>query len=140
MINNATSLDDKLLISFIRNNYEKIIKKNFSIPSLFFSWFYTLYRKVYILSIIGMIIILILGFLPSMIAFIIALSFSIVLGLNFNKWYIIYSRKQINKIKTNNHNISENELINICKKKGGTNIWLAIIIYVIFFIISNLLT
>lgn len=133
------SLDDKLLMAFIGNNYEKIMQQKFSIPALFLSWIYTLYRRIYIPSIIGMVAIILLGFLPSIIYTIIVFAFVIVLGINFNKWYVAYAKKQVEKIKMSNQNINENELINICKKKGGTNIWLAILIYAIFAIVSGFL-
>ena len=45
LINNATTLDEKLLIAYIGNNYQKIILQKFSIPALL-SWLYTLYRKI----------------------------------------------------------------------------------------------
>ncbi len=138
LINNATTLDEKLLIAYIGNNYQKIILQKFSIPALL-SWLYTLYRKVYIPSIIGMIIILILKFLPNNIYTIIAFVFIIILCINFNKWYIAYVKNKIQKIKTNNPNANESELINICIKKGGTNIWIAILIYFAFIIIESIL-
>lgn len=133
------SLDDKLLMAFIGNNYEQIMQQKFSVPALFLSWIYTLYRKIYIPSIIGMGAIILLGFLPSIIYTIIVFAFVIVLGINFNKWYVAYAKKQVEKIKMSNQNINENELINICKKKGGTNIWLAILIYAVFAIVSGFL-
>ena len=139
MINNAKSLDEKLLIAYIGNNYQQIMQQKFSFSALFLSWIYTLYRKVYIPSIIGMIAFVILGFLPNLIFSIIALIFVIVLGINFNKWYIAYAKKQISKIKTNNPVANENELVNICKNKGGTNIWMAIVILVVFVIVNIIL-
>lgn len=74
-----------------------------------------------------------------MIYTLLVLVFAAVLGINFNKWYIIYAKRHIEKIKTNNPNTNENELVNICRQKGGTNIWLAIVIYVVFCIISSVL-
>ena len=139
MINSANSLDEKLLMAFIGNNYDKIIQQNFSVPALFLSWIYTLYRKVYIPSIIGMVAIIILGFLPSTIYTMVILIFVIVLGINFNRWYVFYAKKQVEKIKISNQAVNENELINICKKKGGTNLWIAILIYAIFGIVSRFL-
>lgn len=139
MINNATSLDEKLLIAYIGNNYQKIMLQKFSVPALFLSWLYTLYRKVYIPSIIGMSIIFILGFLPNVIYSMVVCIFVIVLGINFNKWYIAYVKNKIQKIKTNNPNVYENELISICRVHGGTNIWIAIAIYIVFVIIQTIL-
>ena len=134
IIESNQSLDEKMLITFIGINYDKITTKKFSISAMFLSWMYMLYRKMYIPSIIGMIVIRILALILEPIYTIIILSFCVVLGLNFNKWYVAYSKKQVDKIKTNNPNANEMELINICKKKGGTNIGVAILIYIIFMI------
>ena len=137
--NDNISLDDKLLMAYIGNNYSKIMQKGFNISALFFSWIYILYRKVYITSIVGMIIVDILRFLPDIISVIVVISFCIVLGINFNKWYITYAQKKINKIKVNNQNVSDEELIDLCQKTGGTNIWLALLIYIGMSIVSTLL-
>ena len=107
-VNNTNSLDEKLLMAFIGNNYDKIIQQNFSVPALFLSWIYTLYRKVYIPSIIGMVAIIILGFLPSTIYTMVILIFVIVLGINFNRWYVAYAKKQVEKIKISNQTVNEN--------------------------------
>ena len=64
-----------------------------------------------------MVAIIVLGFLPSAIYTILVLAFVIVLGIYFNKWYIDYAKKQINKIKMNNANVSETELIYVDKKE-----------------------
>lgn len=138
LLNNTNSLDEKLLIAFIGNNYQQLIQKKFSIPAFFLSWIYTLYRKVYIPSLIGMLLIIILNFVPAPIYSILVLVIAFVLGFNFNKFYINYAKKQINKIKINNPNANEEELINICRKKGGTNIWIALAIYAVFAIVNNL--
>lgn len=137
--NSANSLDEKLLVAYIGNNYDKIMQKKFSIPALFLSWLYMLFRKIYLPTIIGMIAIIILGFLPSLIYTMVVFAFAIVLGINFNKWYIMYAKKRIEKIKIKNPNATESELINICTKNGGTNVGLAILIYVIFAIASGFL-
>ena len=130
MIASANSLDEKLLIAYIGENYNNINSNKFSIPAFFFNWIYMLYRKIYIPAIIGMIIVALLDFLPSTLYTLIIIAVIIILGSNFNKWYITYAKKQIEKISSENYNISQNELIDIVKEKGGTNIWLAILIYI----------
>ena len=139
MINNATSLDEKLQIAYIGYNYQKIMSQNLSIPALFLSWLYTLYRKVYIPSIIGMAIVSLLSFIPYRLYYVIILIFVIVLGMNFNKWYIAYVKNQIQKIKINNPNADESNLINICRNQGGTNVGIAIAIYIGFAIIQAII-
>lgn len=123
-INSTASLDEKLLIIYIGNNYEKIIKEKFSIPALFLQYFYVFYRKVYIPGIIYTILITIT---PSNLVYI-WIIVGIFLGIFFNKLYISYAKNRINKIKEENKNLSENELLNLCKQKGGTSVLSAILI------------
>lgn len=123
-INSTASLDEKLLNIYIGNNYEKIIKEKFSIPALFLQYFYVFYRKVYIPGIIYTILITIT---PSSLVYI-WIIVGIFLGVFFNKLYISYAKNRINKIKEENKNLSENELLNLCKQKGGTSILSAILI------------
>ncbi len=123
-INSTASLDEKLLNIYIGNNYEKIIKEKFSIPALFLQYFYVFYRKVYIPGIIYTILITIT---PSSLVYI-WIIVGIFLGIFFNKLYISYAKNRINKIKEENKNLSENELLNLCKQKGGTSILSAILI------------
>ena len=130
MINNANSLYEKLLIAYIGDSYNYIKPNKFSIPAAIFNWLFLLYRKMYIPPIVGLIVFDFLGFLPDALFIIISTVTVIVLGINFNKWYILYAKKQIEKIKLTSGNVSESEIINIVQKKGGTNFWLAIAIYV----------
>lgn len=123
-INSTASLDEKLLNIYIGNNYEKIIKEKFLIPALFLQYFYVFYRKVYIPGIIYTILITIT---PSNLVYI-WIIVGIFLGIFFNKLYISYAKNRINKIKEENKNLSENELLNLCKQKGGTSVLSAILI------------
>ena len=137
-IGNTSTLDEKLLMAYIGNNYQKIMKKNFSIPAFFLSWGYILYRKLYLPAILGMTVIMFLSFLPEQIYLLLIFAILFVIGFGFNKFYIYTVNNNINKIKKENQNATESELINICQKNGGTNILLAIVIFLIFSIISNL--
>lgn len=137
-IGNTSTLDEKLLMAYIGSNYQKIMKKNFSIPAFFLSWGYILYRKLYLPAILGMTAIMFLSFLPEQIYLLLIFAILFVIGFGFNKFYIYTVNNNINKIKKENQNATESELIDICQKNGGTNIWLAIVIFLIFSIISNL--
>lgn len=138
IIGNTSTLEEKLIIAYIGNNYQKIMKKNFSIPAFFLSWGYILYRKLYFPAILGMTVIIFLSFLPEQIYLLLVFAILFVIGFGFNRFYTYTVNKYINKIKKENPNATESELIDICQKNGGTNIWLAIVIFLIFLIISNL--
>ena len=116
---NENELNEKMLMAYIGNNYDKIINNKFSICSFFLNWIYVAYRKFYSLLAILIGVIMIIIFLPDSLFTIIALVTNIILGLFFNKWYVLYAKKRTNKIKQDNANATEAELISICKKKGG---------------------
>ena len=142
--NNSKKVDiltdeDKLNRAFVGKNYEKIAKKTFSFPALFFNWIYILYRKMYLFAVVGMIVITILNFLLADFFYLFLVVFLIFIGLFFNKIYVSFVENKVNKIKLNNSNANENEIIKICEKTGGTNIWLALLIYTIFVIVNSLL-
>lgn len=139
MINGEKDIDNKLLIGYIGNKYEKIIRKKFSVSAFFLSSIYLIYRKQYLPAIAISIVASIADFISPVIYYIIYVIFIIVLGINFNKWYVEYAKKQINKIKANNPNASVNQLIDICRKKGGTNVWGVVVWFVVLVIISSIL-
>ena len=119
--------DTNLLIAYIKKNQEKILKGKFSIPAFLFNGYYLLYRKMYGLGFIVCFIITLLltaynYFNNNIIIYItifITFIISILLGIFINKYYLEKSYKEIMKIKKINK--SEEELIKICHKKGGTS-------------------
>lgn len=142
-LNGSNSLDDKLMVAYIGNNYQKIMKGDFSWPALILNLYYLLYRKFYIIGIACIVLFNIMNYVLQLfnltfLGNIILLILYIVLGINFNKYYLTYVKKKVNEIKSNNIDASEVELINICKNKGGTNLLLPIIIAIISFVIGIL--
>ena len=152
LINDTNAnIDDRLLAAYIGNNYNKIIQKKFSWPAFIFNAFYVAYRKVYIQTIVIYIILEIatlinnflggvLPLLSSLLYLIIIYSIMFLLGKNFNKLYIDYSKKQIEKIKQENPNDADNDLIRKCQAKGGTSIWAMIGIIILASIISSIIS
>lgn len=123
VINDNVSLEEKMISSYVGVNYEKIKNQKFSVPAFFLSWLYMGYRKFYKLLLIYVIPITILSIiLIEDLLTLIYIPFAILAGIKFNKWYLDDVKKQINKIKMSNPQVSESELISICSKKGGTSI------------------
>jgi hypothetical protein len=60
------------------------------------------------------------------------------LGLVFNKIYIFHGKLKVEHLKKKYEGTDEYTLINICKKKGGVNFVIALIIYLIFLVIMIL--
>ncbi len=133
------SLDDKLLFSYIGNNYDKIKMGKFNVWAWFFNILYLLYRKMYLPSLIILFIMNLLSKFSYLFFNILIVVFIILLGFNFNKLYLAHAKKQIRKIKVKNSNLSENNLIEIAGKKGGTSYLGIIIFLIIWFIISTIL-
>ncbi len=139
------NLDEKLVSAYIGSKYEKFKNKHFSFPSLFFSWEYIAYRKFYSLLLIYVILERIFSAVLSSVlkekAFLVICIFipNIILALIFNKLYLSNAKKEVNKIKDSNLNASEDELINICSKKGGVSIVSLIVAILIIMIVNAIL-
>lgn len=136
---NATPAEQRRM-AYIGKNYVKMSKRGFSIPAFFFNWIYLIYRKTYLPAILEIIIIIVLAIMSKytttaiviLIAFIIVTS--ILLGIKFNSWYVKHVTKKAKKIKNKKYRLNAEEFIKLCRKKGGTNPLLAIIICIIFVI------
>ena len=125
--------DTKELETFIDKNINKIKPNRISLPSFFFGSLYYLYRKMYSLGIL--LIILSLSFsigiyyIPDdykiyvgcaylVLSFVI----NIVLLIKFNSIYINHANRKINKIKTKYKNESRFEIMERIKYAGSTNL------------------
>lgn len=114
--------DDKYIKAYIGHNYELIKKMKFSFPALIFGPWYLLYRKVWGYA-IGAIIIsfaalfLLEGDLADFIDFIINIYFA----CKFKEIYTKQAEDQVESIKQQNLDKSTNELLEVCRKKGGAS-------------------
>ena len=68
ILHSNASPTEQSRMAYIGNNYVKISTKKFSIPAFFFSWIYLLYRKKYLVAILGMLLIVILTVLSKYIS------------------------------------------------------------------------
>ncbi len=118
MQNNVIN-DDELINAYIAKDVEKIKKGGFSLSTFCLGGFYMLYRKMWILG-IGLFII---QYILSLILknSIIILIINLILAFFFKKIYLNVVKRNIEKIKQANPNKSQNELVSICAKKGGTS-------------------
>ncbi len=130
--------DEELIKAYIGKNYEKISQKSFSLPAFFLTSIYLLYRKLYIYTLILIIGSIVLSFIP-LISLISSLLISIVLGLKFNEIYLEEVKRKVEIIKLENKTATKEELLDICSKKGGTNIVAPIIAIATVFILIVLL-
>ena len=146
IIDSNASPSEQRKMAFVGRNYVKISKLKFSLPAFFFNWYYLLYRKLYLVAFFGMS--LTIGLIAasnyvSVVKYIIIvfiLISSIVLGFLFNKKYIKYVNKKTKILKEKNSNIDVESFLQLCKKKGGTSIFTASIIYILFLMIVVVLS
>ena len=133
-------------IAFIgkRENY---FQEPFSIPSAIFGPFYFLYRKDWTLTVIIMIcyfashIYMLYNSITEDIGLLFRLILNIIYGFLFNSHYLTLVKKKVEWIKETNPNDTEKELLEKCKKQGGTLpigfVILAVILYIIGIILLN---
>ena len=139
------NIDDKLIKAYVWNGYEDFTSKNFNLYAFWLSLFYIAYRKVYTVAIIlwgiGFALGIGTGFISdTTIASVIIYAYvgllMLFFGFKFNGMYINYVKKAVEKIKLENPNATEEQLCDICAKKGKPSILVPIIIIVVGAIIT----
>lgn len=118
--------DEEYLKAFIGPKYDKIKNTTFSFPMFFLGPFYLFYRKMYMAGLIY-ILSTILLFILSPFFFIVA----IILGFSFKFIYIRFAIKKVNKLLMQYKDLDHESKIEECKRAGGTNLFLPIIIFIL---------
>ena len=130
--------DEKFLIEFIGPNAEKFSYKIISLPGFIFTSLYILYRKMYLLGFITLLIQL------ALIIFVnpyISLIINILTLIFFNSLYISHAKRKIEKIKLLSGSKDSGYMANLCADKGGVNkgiVLFALLIEVVIFVASIL--
>ena len=134
--NNVNDINkEELVKAYVGNKYDQL-KSGLSFGALLFSWGYLLYRKMYKLGYIILgVYILVIGmsfyfYTRSSLINLINILISVYLGIKFKELYISDVNRKVDEIISKNSNASYDELIDICKKNGGTSI-VAIILYIV---------
>lgn len=129
-------MEDILVKKFIGKNadviYDKMEKRgSFNVFCMLFSFFYFLYRKMYLIGLISFLIqSLIANYVKNILVSIVCM---VILGFIFYPLYKFHIIRKINKIKEKA--TTEEEINNMCTKRGGTSIIAAIIVPLILIII-----
>lgn len=137
-INNNAS-DGELIRAYIGSKenkmyYKAISKKGFNIWAYLFGAVYYAYRKLYIASLIIIVINILIIYvlkLNYLLAFV-----NILYACLFYKIYGTHIEKQVDKIKNKNPNATRDELIRKCSRKGGISILSPLVILIISFVCS----
>ena len=131
--------DEDLKNAYIGNNSDKIIEGKFSVPAFFFGAYYLLFRKMWLYG-ISWIVLIIAGeiFIPDYVSFI-SLALAIIMGITFNRMYLQTIDQKIDKLKQLNMDKNKQELLKICKQKGGTSVGGVILSMIVIFISAIIL-
>lgn len=128
--NNSNYISDEELIdAYIGKNSQKIKKKVFSFSTFFFGVIYFFYRKMNKFASIWFLFNIVIGMLLntfengmlSLILTVVSSIPNIVFAFMFKKIYMNKVQKEVDLIKKMNEGKTKEELVEICKKKGGTS-------------------
>ncbi len=120
-----------LLDVYISKNVNKM-KNGFSWPAFFFSSLYFFYRKMWLLGVATIIFFSILGFFikDPLIFFLVSLIYDIIVASKFKDMYLKKALEEVDRVKAENPNKTDEELAEIVKNRGGTSTVVLIIIFV----------
>lgn len=125
-------VEDRYIEAYIGEDYKWIMRKPINIYALLLSWMYFIYRKLYLIGILGLITAgLVLRLTPSLIVPYIVIVM-LASGVLFNRIYEKVITKRVNKIIRKNRLTDNFTIEQTCKKKGGVNVPIALIIFFIF--------
>ena len=139
----TTNQKEELIKAYIGQNYDIIKDLKFSFPAFFIPGGYLIYRKLYLLAFIEILItnlLLALSISVNPVTFIVSCSFLLLIrllfGIFFPKVYRNMSKEKAEEIQKKYPNYQE--AIKECKKVGGVaSIDRLIILFIVFSIIGN---
>ena len=131
--------DEQLLRSYVGNNYDKISTKSWNWSAGLLSPAYLIYRKLYIIGVPIYCVNLLLTRISSTVQLIFNIALIIIAGTQFNKMYINYAKKEVEKIKAENPNVDLLTLNSIATKKGGTSLGIMFAVIIAVAIICTLI-
>lgn len=120
--------NEEYLKAYVGNNYEKIKKSSFSFPTFFLGPIYMFYRKLYIVGFIWILLSAIATMFFEL--YFIAI---IIMAILFRNIYFAHALKKVEAIKRKLIGLDHETIIKECKKSGGTNIMVPIIISILIF-------
>lgn len=127
--------NDRLMEAFVGEDYKWVIRRPINIYALLLSWIYFLYRKMYIMGIIGLTITgVIIRIYPNLLIYYVPIVM-ILSGLLFNPIYRLVAKIRINFIKKKSDNQDDYSLEQLCQKYGGVTVIKPLIIFLIFILI-----
>lgn len=136
ILNDEMFNDDILIDTYIGKRIDGLKKGGFSWCTFFGGILYVFYRKMWLLGIIWYVLLVIINNLLRSFAGIVGFIINIVIAFIFKERYLEHVNKKVEEIKNRNQNKTQDEIMEICRKKGGTTL---IPIFVVFGILIVLL-
>ena len=136
--NNQIFDDNSLVDAYIGKNADKFRQGGFSVPTFFLGITYFLYRKMWLLSFLMIIFNLLISLIFNSLGALINIVISILLAVNFKKIYLNHAQKKVERIKLKYSATGQEELIQLCRKKGGTTIIPLIIEIALFLLLMTI--
>lgn len=112
------SADEELIEAYVGTKYDKFKNGKFNIWALLFGPIYLAYRKMFWYG-IGLCVVETILTNVIKIGFLFGIVLRIVLALFVNKFYLQDASKKVNKIKSENANVSKDALLMASKLSGG---------------------
>lgn len=129
--NFVTDVDDELVSAYIGQSVSDFKNARFSIFAFIFLNFYLFYRKMWLVGIICYLMTWLFNmFMPRMLSIVFVLVFYFVIAYRFKDMYLQHAKSKIQKIINENPNMTRNEIISLCRKKGGKSV-IALVIFII---------
>lgn len=124
---------------YIGEDYKVIKKSPFNIYAFLLNLMYVLYRKLYFTGIIGLALtcFVVLKFPKFIILY--AIAMMLLIGFGFNKYYIFVSKIKLERIIKRNKEKDKFELEKYLTKIGGVNVPFALVMYILFLVITFIL-
>ncbi len=118
----AVSLRDELVDIYISKNADSLKKGGTSVSAFFFGIFYVLYRKMWFIAILMIVINYIsYMFLPSYFGYIV-IGMEFLIAFVFKRLYLRHVNKEVDKTMIENREKTSEQIKMICSKKGGTSV------------------
>lgn len=122
--------EENLKRTFIGPQYEQIKKNQIMLPAIILGPLYYLKRKMYLEGITGYILYLLIFIFLNDIAVPAFIFLNFMYATKFDKAYLAFVEKRIEKLESSHPELASTELIELCKVKGGTNSKLPIAIII----------
>jgi len=124
--------------AFVGEDYKWIVDRPINIYALLLSWMYFLYRKLYLIGILGMTVTTLVfvyarSFLPIFI--IISMLASAVI---FNPIYLWWAKRKVQGIIDYYGEQGDSYVLEVCAEKGGVSTAKALLIFLVFLVIMAL--